>query len=160
MDDLRKIVRGLRLTARAAERSAGISGAQLFVLQMLAAERAPSLGDLAERTCTDQSSVSVVVRRLVDRGLVARKTAAGDARKIELELTRAGRTLLKRCPEPTQTKLVAALSRMKPSALEALREGLATLTREVGIDAEPARMFFDESDAPRVRRARSRREPK
>src|SRR5215470_9599078 len=81
MDALRRIVRGLRLTARDAERSAGISGAQLFVLQSLAEERASSLNDLADRTLTDQSSVSVVVKRLADRKLVARKAAADDARR-------------------------------------------------------------------------------
>src|SRR6516165_4152555 len=87
MDSLRRIVRGLRLSARDAERSAGISGAQLFVLQSLAEERASSLNDLADRTLTDQSSVSVVVKRLTDRKLVARKAAADDARRIELSLT-------------------------------------------------------------------------
>src|SRR5580658_6655719 len=73
MDALRRVVRALRLTARDAERSAGISGAQLFVLQSLADQAAASLNELAERTLTDQSSVSVVVKRLVARRLVARK---------------------------------------------------------------------------------------
>ncbi|HEX3345342.1 MAG TPA: helix-turn-helix domain-containing protein, partial [Polyangiaceae bacterium] len=73
MDALRRVVRDLRLSARDAERSAGISGAQLFVLQSLRNEAAASLNELAERTLTDQSSVSVVVKRLADRKLVARK---------------------------------------------------------------------------------------
>src|ERR1019366_5949434 len=64
MDALRRVVRDLRLSARDAERSAGISGAQLFVLQSLAEEPASSLNVLADRTLTDQSSVSVVVNRL------------------------------------------------------------------------------------------------
>src|SRR5580692_3701743 len=73
VDGLRRIFRELRLSARGAERGAGISGAQLFVLQSLAQGSAASLNELADRTLTDQSSVSVVVKRLVTRGMVARK---------------------------------------------------------------------------------------
>src|ERR1019366_9428176 len=47
LDALRRIVRDLRLSSREAERDAGISGAQLFVLQALAGGRAASLGALA-----------------------------------------------------------------------------------------------------------------
>jgi DNA-binding MarR family transcriptional regulator len=148
MDALRRIVRALRLSARDAERSAGISGAQLFVLQALAEQRASSLNDLAERTLTDQSSVSVVVKRLVDKKLVLRKPSSDDARRIELSLTPAGRRLLARCPEPTQARLLASLRRLDTSELASLTDGLASLLREMGIDeAGPARMFFDEEAA-------------
>ena len=66
----------LRVASRAAERDVGLGAAQLFVLHKL--EEAPrlSLNELAERTRTHQSSVSVVVRRLVNRGLVARTAPA------------------------------------------------------------------------------------
>jgi DNA-binding MarR family transcriptional regulator len=151
MDDLRKIVRGLRLSARAAERTAGISGAQLFVLQVLSEVRAPSLNDLAERTCTDQSSVSVVVRRLVDRRLVTRRPSAADARRVELRLTPAGRALVKRCPEPTQARLLTGLMRLTEGDLRALRAGLAALVREVGMGDDAAHMFFDEEPSKRRR---------
>jgi DNA-binding MarR family transcriptional regulator len=160
MDSLRRIVRALRLSARDAERSAGVSGAQLFVLQALAEQRASSLNDLAERTLTDQSSVSVVVKRLVDRKLVARKASPDDARRIELSLTTAGRRLLARCPEPTQARLLAALRRLDASELATLTDGFTALLREMGIAEEgPARMFFDEEAASaRPRRGGARRE--
>jgi DNA-binding MarR family transcriptional regulator len=158
MDSLRRIVRGLRLTARDAERSAGISGAQLFVLQALAEERATSLNDLAERTLTDQSSVSVVVKRLTDRKLVARKAAADDARRIELTLTAAGRRLLARCPEPTQAHLVRALRRLEAAELNGLTAGAVALVREMDMeDATPRMMFDDESPRSRLHRAPARR---
>jgi DNA-binding MarR family transcriptional regulator len=152
MDSLRRIVRDLRLSARDAERAAGISGAQLFVLQMLADEPASSLNDLAERTLTDQSSVSVVVKRLTERRLVARKTSPLDGRRIELSLTAAGRRLLARCPEPTQARLVAALRRLSAGELSHLTTSLAHLVREMGIeDATPRMMFEEESTSPRGR---------
>lgn len=156
MDSLRRIVRDLRLTARDAERSAGISGAQLFVLQSLAEEPASSLNDLAERTLTDQSSVSVVVKRLADRKLVARKPSPEDARRIELSLTAGGRRLLARCPEPTQIRLVSALRRLSAGELEALTTALQSLVREMGIESAAPKMLFDD-EAPTRGRVRASR---
>jgi DNA-binding MarR family transcriptional regulator len=154
MDALRRIVRDLRLSARDAERSAGVSGAQLFVLQTLADECASSLNDLADRTLTDQSSVSVVVRRLVDRKLIARKPSTRDARRIELSLTPAGRRMLARCPEPTQARLVQGLRRMRESELDALTAGLAALVREMGIENDEPRMFFEDAPPANAKSAR------
>jgi DNA-binding MarR family transcriptional regulator len=145
LDALRRNVRELRLSAREAERGAGISSAQLFVLQALSGEKASSLNDLAMRTLTDQSSVSVVVRHLVDRKLVTRKEARDDARRVELGLTPAGRRMLARCPEPTQARLFGALRRMGASELAALTTGLGALVREMGIENEAPRMFFEDA---------------
>lgn len=158
MDGLRRIVRDLRLSAREAERGAGISGAQLFVLQTLAESSAQSLNDLADRTLTDQSSVSVVVKRLVERKLITRKPSEEDGRRVELALTSAGRRLLARCPEPTQARLVAALKRLSPDELTSLTAGIRALEREMGISGA-ARMFFDE-ESPSGKTTRPSRAPR
>ena len=144
LDSLRRIVRELRLSAREAERGAGISGAQLFVLQSLYEEAASSLNELADRTFTDQSSVSVVVRRLVEQDLVERRPSREDGRRVELRLTPAGRKLVRRCPEPTQAKLVGALRALDAAELAALRAGIDALVRGLGMAEDAARMFFDE----------------
>jgi DNA-binding MarR family transcriptional regulator len=157
MNSLRRIVRDLRLGARDAERTTGVSGAQLFVLQALAEDPATSLGELAERTLTDQSSVSVVVRRLTERKLVAGKASTLDARRTELSLTTAGRRLLSRCPEPSQARLIAALDRLKPSELQSLTLGLAALVRQMGLIHGTPRMFFDEDASVPRRGARASR---
>ena len=103
LDAVRRLVRHLRVADRAAQ-SAGLSSAQLFVLSELGKTPAISLGELAERTHTDQSSVSVVVTRLVDAGLVQRDRDGEDARRLELSLTRAGRKTLEKAPAVTQER--------------------------------------------------------
>jgi DNA-binding MarR family transcriptional regulator len=148
LDGLRRVVRELRLSTRDAERGAGISGAQLFVLQTLARQKASSLNELATRTLTDQSSVSVVVGRLVERKLATRRPSRDDARRVELRVTPAGLRMLERCPEPTQARLFGALGRMSGSELEALGVGLGALVREMGIEHEEARMFFEDPPGP------------
>ena len=72
LDGVRRIVQNLRESSRWAEKNLGMSGAQLFVLQKLAESPAQSLNALAALTHTHQSSVSTVVNRLVQRGLVTR----------------------------------------------------------------------------------------
>lgn len=69
-----------------------LSLAQLFVLQELDKREAQSLNELAERTATHQSSVSVVVRRLVERGLVTWVADTEDRRRVQLAVTPAGAT--------------------------------------------------------------------
>src|ERR1041384_4256440 len=87
LDSIRRLVRLLRLADRAAQNELGLSGAQLFVLQELGKTPSLSLNELAERTRTDQSSVSVVVTRLVAAGLVARDRDSRDARRLVLPPT-------------------------------------------------------------------------
>jgi DNA-binding MarR family transcriptional regulator len=150
LDSLRLIVRDLRLSAREAERVARITGAQLFVLQQLQDGGTMSLGELADRTMTDQSSVSVVVKKLVAAKLVARKPSRADARRLELTLTPAGKKLLARCPEPTQVRLLAALKRLEPNEALGLTSGLSALVREMGLESEaPAPLFFEDNNASR-----------
>src|SRR5579859_3939824 len=104
---LRSIVRSFRLNTRMIESKLGISAAQLYVLQQLNDRPALSLSDIADRTGTHQSSASVVVRRLTERGFVQRSTAKADRRRVELELTDAGRELLKQAPKTIQGDLIS-----------------------------------------------------
>lgn len=154
---LRRIVRALRVSSRAAEETLGVSGAQLFVLQQLGEHPAASLGELAALTLTDQSSVSVVVSRLVARRLVVRKTSASDARRAELSLSAAGRSLLGRAPDLAQTHLVAALGRVGAPELRVTAEVLDAVARAMGGDDQPS-MFF-EADAAAAKTKTPARRP-
>lgn len=78
LDAIRHIVRVLRVSSRAAEKHVGLSAAQLFALHTLAEGRTLSVNEVAQRTFTHQSSVSVVVQRLVRRGLVTRNASQQD----------------------------------------------------------------------------------
>src|ERR1051326_783354 len=78
---IRRFVRVLRMSAAGAERETGLSSAQLFVLHLLKEGAAGSMTDLANRTMTDQSSVSTVVSRLEQKGLVSRTPSPTDARR-------------------------------------------------------------------------------
>jgi DNA-binding MarR family transcriptional regulator len=151
LDALRRIVRELRLSAGAAEKKTGLSGAQLFVLQRLAEKPADTLGDLAERTFTHQSSVSVVVRKLAERGLIERSASDQDARRVTIELSRAGRALLKRAPRVAQERLISAIQGLPAGQRRELAKGLAAVVSAMGIDEQAASLFFEDGRSQRSR---------
>jgi len=146
MNAVRGIVRALRINTRAIELEMGISLAQLFVLQQLAERPADSLNELADRTATHQSSVSVVVRRLVERGYVSRSSAAADRRRIEIEVTPEGKALLARAPLTVQAQLVEALRRMGPTTSATLADLLDRWLREANVDSASPPMFGEDDD--------------
>jgi DNA-binding MarR family transcriptional regulator len=155
MDALRRIVRALRISSRAVERDVGVSGAQLFVLRQLAAAPGLSLNDLVARTLTHQSTVSEVVSRLVERGLVSRRAAADDARRAELQLSAKGRALLRGAPEAVQEDLVSGFGRLPAAQRRALADALGAWIEASGLaDVEPT-MFFEVPRSAGARRATS-----
>ena len=156
----KKVLDGLRLIVRELRRSAhgsAVSAAQLFVLERIGDLRVCSVNELAEQTMTDQSSVSVVVKRLVEQRLVARKPSRVDGRRVELTLTAHGKKLLARYPEPTQVRLLGALERLSAHELDGLTHGLGALVREMGIADARAPLFFEEASAQTARRRSARR---
>jgi DNA-binding MarR family transcriptional regulator len=149
LDAIRRLVRSLRLSAERARREAGISGAQLFVLQALAESEDQSVSELARRTATDQSSVSVVVARLVRRGLLTRRADPRDRRRHLLSLTARGRALARRTPPSAQQDLVGAIEALPRPEQAALAELLGRIVS--GMGEVSAELFFEEAPARRRR---------
>lgn len=147
MNAIRSIVRALRINTRAIEVKMGISLAQLFVLQQLAERPADSLNELADRTATHQSSVSVVVRRLVERGYVSRTASATDKRRIEIAVTDSGRALLGGAPMTIQTQLMTAMRRMSPEDQTTLANLLERWLHEAKVDFASPPMLGEGDDA-------------
>jgi DNA-binding MarR family transcriptional regulator len=153
LDAFRRIVQTLRESSRRAERRVGLSGAQLFVLHKLAENPRSSVNELAAHTHTHQSSVSAVVTRLVEQGLVQRAPSDSDGRRVELTLSPQGRRAAARVPDPAQARLVAAIEQLAPARRRQLAAALGEVANTLaGADSAPV-MFFEER---RARRRESR----
>jgi DNA-binding MarR family transcriptional regulator len=160
LDAIRRIVRELRESSRATERSMGLSTAQVFVLNRLAGAPALSLNELAARTLTHQSSVSVVVTKLVERGLVTRTASAADARRVEIALTKPGRALLLRAPRAApQDRLIAGLELIGAAQRRGLAASLGRLVDAMALSDQRPEMFFEGAPRRKAQGAR-RRAPK
>ena len=155
LDAFRRIVQALRTSSRESERRVGLSAAQLFALQQLAAVPGASINDLATRTFTHQSSVSVVVQRLVERKLVAKVTSAEDRRRVRLTITDSGRALLRRSPEPVQDRLIAGIAALPPLERRALVSTLGTIADTLAVsNGAPPMLFEDDRKGTGRKRAK------
>lgn len=138
---IRRLDRGLRLAAREVERDTGLSAAQLFALQHLDDGAPLSLNELAGRTFTDRSSVSVVVDRLVDAGFVNRTTDPADRRRAQVRITARGRRILERAPTAPTDLLLEGLRGLPESVVASLNQSLARLNEALGFS--DADMLFE-----------------
>jgi DNA-binding MarR family transcriptional regulator len=156
LDSIRRLVRLLRLADRAAQNELGLSGAQLFVLQELGKTPSLSLNELAERTRTDQSSVSVVVTRLVEAGLVARDRDTRDARRLVLTLTKAGLAAVRRSAPAAQERILEIVDGMATAERKRFADAFEHLVTELGAEqGAPPMLFEDEGgDSRRLKKAR------
>jgi DNA-binding MarR family transcriptional regulator len=147
---LRRIVRFLRIADREVEAACHISAAQLFVLHSLVGRPAASLSELAQRTLTDQSSVSTVIARLVDRKLVRRTPSRQDRRRAELEITAAGIHMVEKAPRVPQAQMIAAIRALPAKRRNELARVLDGLATTIGAkDVAPRMLFDDEPRGPR-----------
>lgn len=156
LDALRAIVQALRLSGGGARR--GVSSAQLFALQQIAEQPRLSINELAARTFTHQSSVSVVVQRLVARQLVAKVAAPDDRRRLCLELTASGRRALLRAPTSVQARLIEAITNLPAEQRRVLGSALAQIARTVAPDiVGRAPMLFEERSRGEKERGKQHR---
>ena len=153
MNALRRVVRALRMSNAAVQRGCGVSGAQLLVLRAIVARPGCSIADLMATTFTNQSTVSEVVARLVDRGLVRRRAAPDDRRRAILTPTPAAEQLVRSAPGTVQADLIAALGRLPADTRHALADGLGQWITAAGLDDVIPAMFFEPKRKPGRARA-------
>ena len=72
----------------------GITARQFIVLAIVAREDNPSQTTICELSGIDRSTLADIVRRLVSRGLLARKRTREDARRYAVRITDAGQKSL------------------------------------------------------------------
>src|SRR5687767_5658751 len=79
-----------------AMRPLGLTAAQADALVVIGQAEPLSLKELGELLIAEAGHPSRLVDRLVDAGLVVRRAAGADRRRVELSLTRRGHSLEKR----------------------------------------------------------------
>ena len=75
----------------------GITYPQYLVLNALAEADGMSMGTSAHRLALESSTITPLVKRMEQAGLLTRKRRHADERQVQVDLTSAGRALLARC---------------------------------------------------------------
>jgi DNA-binding MarR family transcriptional regulator len=128
----------------------GLGAAQIYVLNELQESAPLSVSELAARTGTDQSTVSVVVAILVAKGLITNRRAEDDARRIELVLTAKGIKSLRNLPPPVQQQIVAAVDQLPAARARVLADSLQEIVERMGIASDRPPLMFDDAHTPKT----------
>jgi DNA-binding MarR family transcriptional regulator len=111
-----------------------ISSPQLNCLLALHENGALPPSRIAKKILVNSSTVTGVIDRLEEKGLVQRVRNSPDRRVINIQLTDAGRTLALHAPPPMQQKIVDGLNKLSKSELERILHGLAVLTQLLDVE--------------------------
>lgn len=106
-----------------------LSPPQLRTLAFLHRSPGSCLFHVAGHLGVARPTASVIVERLVRRGMVSRTAHPQERRRIVLDLTPTGAWHLQRARQATQAWMAAALSQLPPASLRRIKEGMRLLER-------------------------------
>ena len=111
--------------------SLGVTGPQRIVIRILG--RAPDLsaGALAELLQLHPSTLTGVLKRLEDRGLITRASDPADARRAVLRLTAAGRRVDRGSKHTVEAAVARALARLDEPTVRAAARALSAVIEQV-----------------------------
>ena len=137
---MRRLIRATDLDSKRLARQTNLSTSQLLVLELLAEGSEQTVGSIGEQVGLAQATVTNMVDRLEERGLVSRVRSDEDRRQVRVTLTEAGRELRDQAPTALQTRFLANFSGLreweKLSILASLRR-VTDLMEAEDLDASP-----------------------
>ena len=125
---------------RQVEREAGLGGAQLWALSVIAQSPGIGVTELARALDIHQSTASNLVRALSSRGLVAAAREGADRRGVSLRALPGADAVLQRAPLPFAGVLPDALSSLDADTLRRLEADLARVIDALGTNADGAQL--------------------
>jgi DNA-binding MarR family transcriptional regulator len=118
---------GLQSLSKRMQSSVGLTGPQRVALRVLGRRPGIPAGTLAEILRVHPSTLTGVLHRLEDKGLVRRTRDPGDGRRSLLELTSAGRKLDVPAPGTVEAVVAQVLTGIPEARLRPAADLLATV---------------------------------
>jgi DNA-binding MarR family transcriptional regulator len=134
----RQVFNAVKTHFRDVEKKAGLGGAQIWALSIIASRPGMGVGALARDMDIHQTTASNLVKALLKQGLVQAHREGADRRTVQLRVTPAGRDALKRAPGPFAGVLPDALACLDDATLERLDHDLGVLIGLLQADEEGA----------------------
>ncbi|WP_144391714.1 MarR family winged helix-turn-helix transcriptional regulator [Pleionea sediminis] len=137
---LRKIIRSIDLHSKDLNKSAGMTGPQLVVLQVICKNEGTTAKALAEKVNLSQGTITTILDRLEGRTLIQRVRSETDRRSVRLNLTEQGKSLLLKAPKPLQAHFIERFKKLPNDRQEVLLDAfaqVATMMDASELDAAP-----------------------
>ena len=131
---LRRIIRAIDLHSRRLTREFGLTGPQLLILTEISRGEELTVGEVAHRAHLSQATVTVVVDRLEEGGLVVRTRDVIDRRRVHLAMTERAAKLLDTRPSLLQDRFMERFGGLRDEEQLAILDSLTRVARMM--DAE------------------------
>ena len=122
---------GLQSRSKRMESEIGVTGMQRVVVRLIGRFPSVTAGGLAELIHVHPSTLTGVLKRLVDRGFVARERDRDDARIAHFTLTAEGEKIDGIQAGTVEAAIRRALARLQPEQIEASRAVLSAVAEEL-----------------------------
>ncbi|MBU0973689.1 MAG: MarR family transcriptional regulator [Proteobacteria bacterium] len=110
---LRKIIQAIDIHSRMLNKSFGLTGPQLIVLQEISKQDNISVTPLSKITSLSQATVTDITKRLEKKGYLLRRKRQDDKRAVSLSLSETGKEIIKDLPPLLQKTFTHRFSKIK-----------------------------------------------
>ena len=148
---IRRILRATEIHGKALRAATNLKTSQLMVLQALEDGDDMTVGAITQQVRMAQASVTAIVVKLEQMGLVVRERGTTDKRKVFVRLTDLGHSVLEEAPEALHRRFAEQfepLQTWEQTMIVAALQRVATMMDAPELDAAPVLDFehHDHSD--------------
>jgi len=110
---IRRIIQSVDMHSRYLVRHFGLTGPQLIILQEISKHKEVSISEIAKAVSLGQPTVTGILERLENRGLIIRRKSEKDKRKMLISITEACESLMEKAPPPMQEHFIDSFYRLQ-----------------------------------------------
>jgi len=111
----------------------GLSGSQLWIMQQIYNFNGISNSELAKNLTLHVSTSSILVNKLIKKGLVEKTRSQTDERKIVLTISSKGKQLMAKAPKSPEGAIPSALKKLSIEELEELNKVLTKFAKKMKV---------------------------
>lgn len=131
---LRRITRAIDIHSRQLAQEHRLTGPQLVCLRQIERDGQTTPSALARQISLSQATVTGILDRLSNRGLVNRVRSDTDRRRVHVTLTEAGKQLAATAPSPLQQRFARRLEALAPEGQARIAEVLQQIVAMMEAD--------------------------
>jgi MarR family transcriptional regulator, organic hydroperoxide resistance regulator len=149
---MRRILKATEANVKALAQQSGVTASQLLALQMLVTHGEMLVGDLARMLDLRHATISILLDKLQELGLIVRRKHDSDRRKVWVRITPVGIERLRGAPDLLQTrfrKRFEELAEWEQAMLVSSLMRIVVLLGAARIDASPLLDIGDLAELPR-----------
>jgi len=130
---IRRLMQAGELYTKELNKIYNISSAQLNCLLALYENGPLPPSQIAKLIMINSSTVTGIIDRLEQKGLVKRLRISADRRIITIELTKNGKVLAENAPPPIQRKIIEGLNKISKKDIKRVADTLTKLTNMLDV---------------------------